>query len=85
MVEIYNCLLRHLNVTEAFYWWLEWGLKHQPATSTTVENLETEVLGMLTLMDADSLACDCGILGLDAPEQKKGNHKVTIYLKAAQF
>ena len=51
--------------------------KHQPATSTTtvVENFETEVLGMLTLMDADSLACACGMLSLNAPEQKKGNLK----------
>ena len=37
-----------------------------------VESLETD-FGMLTLMDADSLACAFGILGLDVPEQKKGN------------
>ena len=43
-----------------------------------VENLETEVLGMLTLMNADSLACACGILGLDVPEQKRGNHKLLL-------
>ena len=48
--------------------------KHQPATTTTtMENFETEVLGMLNLMDADSLACACGILDLVVPEQKKGN------------
>ena len=44
-----------------------------------VENLETEVLGMLNLIDADSLACACRILGLDVPQQKKGNH--TLLLK----
>ena len=43
-----------------------------------VENLETEVLGMLALMDADSLACACGILGLDLTELKKGNHKLLV-------
>ena len=31
---------------------------------------------MLTLTDEDSLACACGILGLDVPEQKKGNPKL---------
>ena len=36
---------------------------------------------MLTLMDADSLACACGILGLDVPEQKKDNLKhLLIYI-----
>ena len=47
--------------------------KHQPATSTTtiVENLEAEVLRMLTLLDADSLVWASGIPGLDVLEQKK--------------
>ena len=40
-----------------------------------MENLQTEVPQMLTLMDTDSLACACGTLGLDVPEQKKGNLK----------
>ena len=61
------------------------GLKTSSSSINNGGNLETEVLGTLTLMDADSLACGCGIPGLDAPEQKKGNYKVTIYLKAAQF
>ena len=30
-----------------------------------MKNFETKVLGMLTLIDADSLACDFRILGLD--------------------
>ena len=52
--------------------------KHQPATptNTIMKNFETEVLGMLTLMDADSLACVCGILGLVV--QKKGNLKLLL-------
>ena len=52
--------------------------KHQPATSTTtiVESFKTGVLGMLTLMDAGSVACAYGILGLDIPGQKKGNLKL---------
>ena len=33
---------------------------------------------MLTLMDADSLACAYGILDLNAPEQKKGNCNVLL-------
>ena len=47
--------------------------KHQPTTSTTtiMENFKTELLGVLKLIDADSLACVCEILGLDFPEQKK--------------
>ena len=55
-------------------------LKHQPATSatTTVENVKTQVPGMLTLMDADNVVCACGILGLDVPEQKKGNLKLLL-------
>ena len=38
-----------------------------------VENSETELLGILKLMDVGSLTCACGILGLDVSEQKKGN------------
>ena len=33
-----------------------------------MENFEKEVLGMITLMDADSLAYVCAILDLDVPE-----------------
>ena len=46
-------------VTKALHWWQERDVKHQPATSTVtmVENLETEVFGMITLMNPDSLAC----------------------------
>ena len=49
------------------HWWPERGLdiNQQQSTITMAEHLETEVLGMLTLLDADSLACACGILGLD--------------------
>ena len=28
---------------------------------------------MLAMLDADSLQCACGIVGLDMPEEKKGN------------
>ena len=52
--------------------------KHQPVTSKTtiLENFGTKILGMFTLMDADSSACACGILGLFVPERKKGNLKL---------
>ena len=30
------------------------------------------------LAGADSLACACGILGLDVPERKKGNRKLLL-------
>ena len=43
-----------------------------------MENVETEVLGMLTFMDVDILACVCGILGLVVPEQKKGDLKLLL-------
>ena len=43
-----------------------------------MKNFETEVLGMITLMDAGSLACACGIQGLVDPEQKKGNFKLLL-------
>ena len=33
---------------------------------------------MLTLIDADSLACACRILGWNVPEQKKGNFKLFL-------
>ena len=76
-------------VTEALHWWPERGLKKQPATSTTTitENFETEVLGILTFMDVNSLACACRILGLVVPEQKKSNLKLLLkYIyKAVQF
>ena len=36
-----------------------------------MEYFKAEVLVILTLMDADILACACGILGLVAPERKK--------------
>ena len=54
--------------------------KRQPATSTTkiVKNSKIEVLEMITLMDADSFACACGILGLDVLEQNKGNLKLLL-------
>ena len=42
-------------------------------------NLETEVLSMLGMLDADSLHCACEIVGLDAPEEKRGNQ--TLLLK----
>ena len=43
-----------------------------------VENSETELLGILKLMDVGSLTCACGILGLDVSEQKKGNRKLLL-------
>ena len=43
-----------------------------------MESLETKLLGMLTLVDADSLAYVSGILGLEVPEQKKGNRKLPL-------
>ena len=54
--------------------------KHQTATSTTkvVENFQIEVLGMLNLIDADSLACGGGILSLDDPDQKKVDLKLLL-------
>ena len=57
-------------VTEALHWWSRRGLK---TTRNIMENFETEVLVMLTLMEVDSLVCACGTLGLVVPEQKKGN------------
>ena len=42
-------------------------------------NLETEVLSMLGMLDADSLHCACEIVGSDAPEEKRGNQ--TLLLK----
>ena len=49
-----------------------------------MEDFETEVLGMLTVMNADSLACAYRILGLDVAEQKKNNRKTSfkIYFQA---
>ena len=43
-----------------------------------MENLETEVLGMLAMLDADGLNCACGIVGLDVSEEKKGNQKLLL-------
>ena len=40
--------------------------------------IKKKALGTLTLMDADSLACACGILGLVDPEQKKGKLKLLL-------
>ena len=53
--------------------------KHQLATSTTtiVEKIETEALGVL--------GGACGILGLDVPEQKKGNLKLHLKYILRQF
>ena len=64
------------------------GLKNnQPATSATAitEKFEAEVPGIFTLMDADSLACACGILGLIVPEQKKGNLKRLLKYMLRQY
>ena len=54
--------------------------KHQPATplTTIMENLETKVLEMLALRDANSLGFACGILGLVVPDQKKGILKLLL-------
>ena len=62
-------------------------LKKQPAipTTTNMEKFEKEVFGMLTLMDADSFACACGILGLVYAEQKKGNLKLFLKHMLRQF
>ena len=43
-----------------------------------MENLETEVHSMLTKLDADHLHCACGIIGLDVPEEKKGNQNFLL-------
>ena len=63
------------------------GLTKQPAISRTtiMVNFETKVLAVLTFIDLDSLACVCGILGLVAPEQKKGNLKLLLKFIIRQF
>ena len=43
-----------------------------------MENLEAEVLSMLAMLDADSLHCACRIVGLDVPEEKKGNRNLLL-------
>ena len=43
-----------------------------------MENLETKVLEMLALRDANSLCCARGILGLVVPDQKKGILKLLL-------
>ena len=43
-----------------------------------MENLETEVLSMFAMLDADSLHYACGIVGLDMAKEKKGNQKLLI-------
>ena len=43
-----------------------------------MEYLEAEVLVMLAMLDAASLHCACGIVGLDVPEEKKGNQKLLL-------
>ena len=48
-------------------------------------NFETEVLGMRTFMDVDSLACACVILDLVVPEQQKGNIKLLLKYILRQF
>ena len=51
-----------------------------------MENLETEALGILTLMDVDSFISARWILDLHVPEQKKGKCKLfKTYFKEAQF
>ena len=43
-----------------------------------MENLETEVLVLSAMLDADSLHSACWMLGLDVPEEKKGNQKLLL-------
>ena len=43
-----------------------------------MENLETEVLIMLAMLDAVSSHCACDIVGLDVPDEKKGNQKLLL-------
>ena len=59
--------------------------KHQLTTLTTtiMKNFQTDELGMLTLMNTDSLAC--GILSLVVPEQKKCNLKLLLKYILRQF
>ena len=54
--------------------------RDQQATSTITmaENLQTEVLQMLNLLNADSLTSACEILDLDIPEQNKCNSKLLL-------
>ena len=56
------------------------GLKKHQTTATTaiIENFKIEVLGMLTLMDAEGLVCACGVLDLIVSDQKKGNLKFLL-------
>ena len=53
--------------------------------TTIMVNFETEVLAMVNFMDIDSLAGVCEILGLVAPEQKKGNLKLLLKFIIRQF
>ena len=40
---------------------------------------------MITLIYADSLACVCGVVGLDVPEQNKGDLKLLLKYILRQF
>ena len=73
--------------TEALHWWPGRDLKisRSNINNHVMDNVETEVHGMFTLMDADSLACACGTLGLVVPEQKKGNFKLLLKCISRQF
>ena len=50
-----------------------------------MENLETEVLGMLSMLDAYKLHCAFRIVGLDAREERKiiKNYFLNFFLKSS--
>ena len=73
--------------TGALHWWPERPSKNnlQHKQTQSWKTSKTVVLGMLTLMDANSFVCACGILGLVDPEQKKGNVKLLLKSILKQF
>ena len=50
-----------------------------------MEKFKTEMLGKLTFMDVDSLACACMIFDLIVREQQKGNLKLLLKYILKQF
>ena len=68
---------------------------HTGAQNTSFRNIKSSNNGkfwnkgarnaQLSVIDADSLACACGILALVVPEQKKGNLRLLLKFILRQF
>ena len=58
---------------------------HRGAHNDSVHKHQWRIWKFRSVLDADSLNCPCGIVGLDTPEEKKVNQKLLLKFLLRKF